>query len=66
MKISNEMRRVLYNIANTSWGMCGTSSTRRALVRRGLANEVRDDQGRIHYEVSVAGAALLAQKGATS
>lgn len=58
-KLSDEMLRVLHAIKGSQWGMCGNPRTRQALVRRGLVSEIRDDQGRIHYEISVAGTALL-------
>jgi hypothetical protein len=58
-KLSEEMLVVLRQIAASHWGQCGSLGTRRALLRRGLMSEIRDDEGRIHYEISAAGTALL-------
>lgn len=59
-KLSDEMLRVLREIKTSSqWHICGALNTRQALIRRGLVNEVRDDQERIHYEISPAGIKLL-------
>jgi len=59
-KLSDEMLHVLRAIKNSSqWSIHGSLGTRRALLRRGLVNEIRDEEGRICYEISEAGTGLL-------
>ena len=59
-KLSAEMLRVLREIKISSqWSICGALGTRQALIRRGLVRRIKDDQGRIGYEISTEGTKLL-------
>jgi hypothetical protein len=58
-KLSEEMLVVLRQIAASHWGQCGSLGTRHALIRRGLVREVRDEEGRIRYEISAEGTQFL-------